>query len=112
MEQAELRARVCRLLEAVPKGGVEKPPKPTSIWPPKTSLHASQPLCHPAHAAPHGACTARPQSVFAMWLDRPSGQLCRSCHAGGALAPPDQFGSWARRAASSNGSVLASPAVL
>lgn len=62
-EQAELRARVCRLLEAVPKEGKGKPPKPASTWPPKTSPYASQPLCHPAHAALHGARAVQPHSL-------------------------------------------------
>lgn len=112
MEQAELRARVCKLLEAVPKQGTGKRPKPASTWPPKTS-HASQPLCHPAHTAPvWSPCCSATRFVFAMWLDHPSSQLCWSCRARGVLAPPDQSGSWARRAASSKGSVPASPAVL
>lgn len=113
VERAELRTRVCKLLEMVPKRGTGKPPKPASTRPPQTSPYASQPLCHPAHAAPRGAHAARPRGfVFATWLVHPSSQLCWSCHAGGPLVPPDQFGSWARRAAASNGSVPASPAVL
>lgn len=52
VERAELRTRVCKLLEMVPKGGTGKSPKPASTRPPKTSPYASQPPVSPSTRSP------------------------------------------------------------
>lgn len=105
MEEADLRASVCKLLEA---GGTSQ--ICFQLASQNLFFCFQAPMSPTAHSPVGPHCLAM-QFVFAMWLDHPSIQLCWFSRAVGELNPPDQFGSWAKRTASSNGIVTTSPAV-